>query len=329
MLVENITRQPASTADPMVRRPHAIWRGASAVPPREFLPGRSGTTQWPVWDTAAHLIVTSPERLVDARQLVDDQMVAIQAACDPSRSDSEVRAVQRADGQPVLVSALLAELVAVSLWAAWLSDGDVDPISGGVRRASDGGGIDGRTAPMPDWRSIRHNGREITVPAGLLLDLTAMARAHAADRCARLIAKRFDVGVLVGIGGDIATAGEAPAGGWGTLVRDHFGGPGVPFYLPSAALATSSAVSRRWCGGGRPPHFTAHCPGTSRPSAPSLRSVSVGAGRCTRARTLSTAALVRGHAAQGWLRDLGVAARFVAEDGEVVTTGRWPADEAA
>jgi thiamine biosynthesis lipoprotein len=144
-----------------------------------------------------------------------------------------------------------------------------------------------------------------------------------------LIAERFEVGVLVGIGGDIATAGEAPAGGWGTLVRDHFGGPGVPFYLPSAALATSSAVSRRWCGGGRPPHFTAHCPGTSRPSAPSLRSVSVGAVRCTRARTLSTAALVRGHAARGWLRDLGVAARFVAEDGEVVTTGRWPADEAA
>jgi thiamine biosynthesis lipoprotein len=60
-----------------------------------------------------------------------------------------------------------------------------------------------------------------------------------------LIYKRFEVGVLVGIGGDIATAGEAPAGGWRTLLRANPGGPGVPVRLSSTALATSSVVSRR------------------------------------------------------------------------------------
>jgi thiamine biosynthesis lipoprotein len=141
-----------------------------------------------------------------------------------------------------------------------------------------------------------------------------------------LIYKRFEIGVLVGIGGDIATAGDAPAGGWRTLVRANPVGPGVPVRLPSTAMATSSVISRQWRGGGGPLAYTL-CPGTSRSAAPVWRSVSVGAFQCTYARTLSMAALVRGHTAPDWLRDLGVSARLVAADGEVVTVGRWPADE--
>jgi thiamine biosynthesis lipoprotein len=167
---------------------------------------------------------------------------------------------------------LLAELVAVSLRAVRLSDGDVDPIADGVMRGRDqelfrtppySGGIDARKPSAPDWRSIRRDGRELTVPAGALLDLSAMARAHAVDRCAWLIYKRLKVGVLVGIGGDIATAGQPPAGGWGTWIRAN---PGVPVHLPSAALATSGAVSRRWRGSGRPLHHTLP-PGTNRSTA--------------------------------------------------------------
>jgi thiamine biosynthesis lipoprotein len=317
------------------KAPYAIWRGASGVPPRELLPDRSGTALWSVWDTTAHLIVTSPDRLVDARRLVIDQVAAIDDACNPFRHDSEVRALQRANGQPVEVSPLLAEMVAISLREARRSDGDIDPLSGGVLRDSDrelsgtpyGGGIDVRKpSAAPDWRSIRRNGRRLTVPAGALLDLSALARAHAADRCAWAIYRRFEIGVLVGIGGDIATAGQAPARGWRTMIRDTPGGPSTPVHLLSTALATSSVVSRRWSGGGRPLTY-AVCPGTSRSTAPVWRSVSVGAFRCTYARTLSMAAMMRGHAAPDWLRDLGVAARLVASDGKVVTVGPWPADE--
>jgi thiamine biosynthesis lipoprotein len=330
-------RRPAALSGDSVegKAPDGNSRGASAVSSCELLPDRSGTALWPVWDTTAHLVVTSPERLVDARRLVIDEVAAIDDACNPFRSDSEVRALQRAHGQPVRVSALLAELVAASLQAARLTDGDVDPISDDelrghgrdlLRTPPYGGGIDVRKPSAPDWRSIRRDGREVTVPAGALLDLSAVARARAADRCAWLIYKRFEVGVLVDIGGDIATAGEAPAGGWRTLLREKPGGPGVPVRLSSTALATSSVVSQRWRGGGRPLNY-AICPGTSRSAAPVWRSVSVAAFRCTHARTLSMAALVRGHAAPDWLRDLGVAARLVARDGEVVTVGRWPADE--
>ncbi|HEV7899403.1 MAG TPA: FAD:protein FMN transferase [Planosporangium sp.] len=335
-MCEDITRRAGWRGRPTEgRAPFAVWRGASALPPREFLPDRSGTAEWPMWDTAAHLIVTAPERLVEARELATELVAAVAHACDPSRPDSEVRALQEAHGHPVQVSPLLAELVALSLREARRSDGDVDPICGNMLRRSErelllaeltGGGVDRPVPRPPDWRSIRRNGREITVPAGALLDLDAMARAHAADLAAWLIYKRYEIGVLVGIGGDIATAGNPPAGGWWTLMRQSLDGPSTPVRLPFAALATSSAVSGQWRGGGRPLHY-AVCPGTSRPAAPMWRSVTVGAFRCTCARTLSTAALVRGAEAPGWLRDRGVAARLVAADGEVVTVGRWPADD--
>jgi FAD:protein FMN transferase len=318
------------------KAPYAHARDASVVPPRELLPDRSGTALWPVWDTTLHLVVTSPDRLVDARRLVIHQVAAIDDACNPLRSDSEVRALQRARDQPVRVSPLLAELVAVSLRAARLSDGDVDPIARGVVRERDQelfrtppyrGGIDAPEPPALDWRSIRQNGRQLTVPAGGPLDLSAMARAHAVDRCTRLIYKRFKVGVLVGIGGDIATAGQAPAGGWGTRIPANPGGPGIPVHLPSTALATSSAVSRRWPGDGRPLGYPVR-PETSRPDSSVWCSISVAAFECTYARALSMGAMMRGHAAPAWLRGLGVSARLVAADGAVVIVGRWPAEEA-
>jgi hypothetical protein len=41
----------------------------------------------------------------------------------------------------------------------------------------------------------------------------------------------------------------------------------------------------------------------------------------------STPDPLRGHAAPGWLRRLGVSARLVAANSEVITVGRWPANE--
>jgi thiamine biosynthesis lipoprotein len=38
----------------------------------------------------------------------------------------------------------------------------------------------------------------------------------------------------------------------------------------------------------------------------------------------STAAIIRGDAAPGWLGRLGLAARLVAESGAVLTLGGWP-----
>jgi thiamine biosynthesis lipoprotein len=54
--------------------------------------------------------------------------------------------------------------------------------------------------------------------------------------------------------------------------------------------------------------------------------VSVAAGTCTDANTASTAAIIRGASAPGWLSGLGLPARLVGQDGTIVTTAGWPGD---
>ena len=229
---------------------------------------------------------------------------------------------------------MLAELVATALLAAARTDGDVDPTLGA---ALDAAGydrditllVDGplRTflgAPEPAWRRVHLDGGTLTVPAGTRLDLGATAKAWAADRSAALVARACGTGALVALGGDIATAGPAPAGGWGVLVRDQAEDPIAPVTLAAGgALATSSTVSRTWRNGGRSAHHVLD-PRSGTPVAAVWRTVSVAAGSCVEANTLTTAAIVRGLDALPWLRSLDVPARLVGATFKVVTLGDWP-----
>jgi thiamine biosynthesis lipoprotein len=225
--------------------------------------------------------------------------------------------------------------VAVALDAAYRTGGDVSPTVGGAlvhlgydrdlallpatnRQAAP------RVSAVPNWRDVRLDGRDLTVPPGVLLDLGATAKAHAADRCARLAAVGCGTGVLVSLGGDIATAGPAPDGGWRVLVQDGPAQPGETVALPAgAALATSSTISRQWRAGGRLLHHILD-PRTCQPAPPVWRTVSVAAARCLDANTAGTAAIVRGHRALDWLRAQGLPARLVDADGRVRTLGGWP-----
>jgi thiamine biosynthesis lipoprotein len=136
-----------------------------------------------------------------------------------------------------------------------------------------------------------------------------------------LVATYCDTGVLVSLGGDIATAGDAPAGGWSVLVGDGPGEPSCTVRLTAGtALATSSTISRRWRRGGRLLHHVLD-PRTCQPAAPVWRTASVAAPSCVEANTESTAALVRGLAAPGLLR---LPARLVAANGTVHALGNWP-----
>jgi thiamine biosynthesis lipoprotein len=298
------------------------------MPLVESLPVGADTAQWTVWGTVARLVVTRPERLRAARHLVEAQLAAIDAACSRFRDDSELSRLRGT----VQVSALLADLVAAALEAARRSDGDVDPTVGGLLRRL---GYDRDFAslthslatsyvpnPAPGWTSIRLQGRQLTIPEGTELDLGATAKAWTADRCAALVAAQLDTGVMIGLGGDLATAGPAPAGGWRILVLDRPGDPDCTVAIPGgAAMATSSTVSRTWAQGAR--HHIVD-PATGLPARPVWRTVSVVAHTCIEANTLSTATVVRGRRALPWLRAHGVAARLVDAGGDVISLGGWP-----
>jgi thiamine biosynthesis lipoprotein ApbE len=197
-----------------------------------------------------------------------------------------------------------------------------------------------RTAPgapvtvraVPGWREVRLEGRTLTMPEGVQLDLGATAKAWAADRSAARIARQTGCGVLVSLGGDIAVAGSAPEGGWRIRVQDVTGSPDDPpegsyalVALCDGGLATSSTKARRWQRGGDVLHHILD-PRTSLPAEPVWRTVSVAAGTCADANAASTAAVIRGRAALGWLARLGLPSRLVDATGVVFTVAGWPED---
>jgi len=299
--------------------------------------GQAAAT-WRALGTQVRIVVTDGSQLDEARRLLEADLADVDATCSRFRDDSELCALPR-DGCPVTVSPLLAEAIGVALRAAELTGGDVDPTVGAALAAV---GYDRDFAQIketehavgvttiPGWRSVRQDGPVLTMAPGTSLDLGATAKAWAADRSAARIARHLDQGVLVSLGGDIAVAGPAPAGGWTIRVQDVTGdpddepdGPYTLVAIRDGGLATSSITARRWRRGGDVLHHILD-PRTGLPAAPVWRTVSVTAGTCADANAASTAAIIRGRAAPSWLAVNGLPARLVDVKGLVLTTGGWP-----
>jgi thiamine biosynthesis lipoprotein len=82
---------------------------------------------------------------------------------------------------------------------------------------------------------------------------------------------------------------------------------------------------RRWRSGEETVHHVLD-PATGRPADGGWRTVSVAAATCLDANIASTAAIVRGPRAIGWLDSLGLPGRLVSDDGRVVRVAGWTAD---
>ena len=311
--------------------------------------GTTGIRSFPALGTLASVLVTELDRLGQAARLLDAELRAIDHACSRFRGDSELWRVNHAGGHPVQVSPLLAEALATALMVAAATDGDVDPTCGqalvrlgydqdfAVARR-DTSALTQPPAPAAGWRTVELDQARgvVRVPAGVMLDLGATAKALAADRAAVAIAAITGCGVLVNLGGDIRVAGRPPPGGWRVGIRDNVeftpddsgGEPSQAIVISDSGLATSSTGVRSWQRGGiRLHHIIA--PRTGLPVESCWRAASVAAATCVDANAASTAAILRGEAAPEWLDRLRLPARLVHRDGTAVTIGRWPPDPAS
>jgi FAD:protein FMN transferase len=309
--------------------------------------------QWPALGTTARVVVTDPAALDAAQAIVIDELAQLDLACSRFRSDSEIARLAARGNSWTAVSELLADALACALDVARVTDGDVDPTMGtdlsrlgydrdfGEIKKASGTGADNAVIPLTyrlvyrtTWHDVEldHAGRRVRVPAGLVLDLGATAKAWCADRCATRIFRELGVGVLVSLGGDIATAGTGPDGGWVVRVQDlpdtTTGPHAVVVLRDGCAVATSSTISRTWQRGTSRMHHILD-PATRRPAVPIWRTVTAVASSCVDANAATTAAIVRGRAAEPWLASRGVAARLVDHDGRVHTLGGWPSEAAA
>jgi FAD:protein FMN transferase len=298
------------------------------------------TREWEQWSTTCRLVVAVPETLTAATAIVDDVLAEVDRACSRFRPDSELLTLTRdADGWSEL-SPMLADLMDAALDAARHSHGAVDPTIGStlvdlgydrdITELRDDSASRVRVVRRPaGWRSLRLEGNRLWMPAGTQLDLGATAKAVAADLCARAVADELGTGVLVSLGGDIATAGTGPAGGWQVTVQDlPTDVPQQITLLDGAAVATSSTARRTWLRNGMPMHHLVD-PATALPAAGPWRSVTVVATSCARANTAATAALVKGDDAVAWLHHSSLPARLVSHTGSLATLNQWPKDLAA
>ena len=114
-------------------------------------------------------------------------------------------------------------------------------------------------------------------------------------------------------GGDVAVRGaldvEVPGGG---SVR-----------VTDSGLATSGSSRRRWVRGGAPQHHLLD-PRTGRPARSRWSDVTVCAATCAAADVAAKTAFLLSDDGPGWIEERTLAAQFLAESGELVSTSRWP-----
>jgi thiamine biosynthesis lipoprotein len=300
----------------------------------------AGTATFPALGTTATVLVDDVDALSRARDTVASEIRAFDEACSRFRADSDLSRVNAAAGRSVRVSRLCIEAIDVALAAAAATDGLVDPTVGAAVRVL---GYDRDFASMtlagpplrvsvgsvPGWQAVEvdHGSQSVRVPPGVELDLGATAKALCADRAADAAHAATETGVVVGLGGDIAIAGDAPEAGWIVRVTDDHAAEsgGQIVSVRAGGIATSGTTRRTWTRGEVRLHHLVD-PRTGSSANGGWRTVSVAAASCVDANIASTAGIVLGASAIEWLSARDLAARLVARDGRVAVVGGWPAE---
>src|SRR5579872_4775544 len=204
--------------------------------------------------TDARVALWPPDGLAAALGAVDAEIGLLDLQASRFRADSEVSRIAGSRRRAHEVTPGLAEAVQVALAAARWTGGLVDPTVGGALSAlgydrdfasiaavpgpRTGTGTLPVPGPVPGWRSVRLDGCLLRLPAGICLDLGATAKGLGADRAAAAAWRALGGGgVLVSLGGDIAIAGQPPAGGWPVAIADSsLADPGPAGEAPAAQV---------------------------------------------------------------------------------------------
>lgn len=269
------------------------------------------SSEWTVWDTRCRLVVTDPWAMHRARELLEEQVIAVDRVLRPRRRGR--RAVHR-DGCPPLpgteLTGLFGRRAARSVQPSRFPYGlaaappDVDvhqPAPGPAQSA-----LDAAAARR----------------AGMRLEPAPSLRARVAQRCAELVAEELSCGALVAFGNDVATSGLAPAGGWRVELRDEPGAPSTVVAVDGGAICQLGLARRR--------RRAAPCPVvvplTGRTVVPVWRSITVAAADAPTASAACTSALLKGPEAAAWLTARGLPALLVDVDGRQHAVDRWPGE---
>ncbi len=300
----------------------------------------TGTATWRALGTYVHLSTAKESSLERACRVAMRLLADVDRTCSRFRTDSDLVRANAAAGSWTNVDPMLVQAISAAMDAAAQTDGLVDPTLGHSLEAVGydrdialipAASADPAGLPVPArfgaWREILLDpAGAVRVPRGCALDLGATAKAWAADLIANSIAAESDSTTVISLGGDLAVAG--PGEGWPVVISetiDNLAGVEI-VHLPYGGLATSSTAARRWIRGGVTRHHLLD-PRTGEPTSGRWRTVTATGATCVAANTASTAAIVLGDSAVGWLTAQDIPARLVDTQGMIIRTARWPQPE--
>jgi thiamine biosynthesis lipoprotein len=298
------------------------------------LEGRSMGTSWSV-----RLVGPAKDYRPEPVALaIQRELDAVVAQMSPWEGDSDIsRFNHAAAGSWHELPSAFFEVLSYALEVARDSGGACDPSAGALVNAW-GFGPHGRhgepgfeppssaaieaARAVSGWQRLDVDApaRRVRQPGGMQLDLSAIAKGHAVDRVAAMLARRFGFDdSLVEVGGELRGSGIKPDGQpWWVVLEtppqavDDDGAVQTRVALHGLSVATSGDYRRFFTrGDSRYPHTID--PRTGWPIAHGLALVTVLHESCMAADALSTALTVLGwDEGLAWAEQRGIAALFVA-----------------
>ena len=266
---------------------------------------------------------------------IPTQLGALEAELSATREDSDIFRIDRAEGQPVEVRASVSELLSDALELCRITGGALDitaypavkawGFTTGEHRVPDEEELAALAAKI-DYAAVGSDGPTVTLPAGMELDVGAVAKGYAGDLLAYNVRDNNLSSALLDLGqSTIVAIGTKPGGKpWRIGIRDPAGESYLAVVeLTDMSLGTSGGYQRYFEEDGVV-YWHILDPDTAAPARSGLASVTVVAPSALLCDGLSTALFVMGleEGAQFW-RDhpeLEFDALFITEEGQILYT---------
>jgi len=229
------------------------------------------------------------------------------------RKGNIIDQINRSKGKVLQVDAETSQLLDFSQRCYEMSEGMFDITSGVLRRIWKFGKNDrvptqeqiDKILPLIGWDKVSWSSPKIQLPQGMEIDLGGIGKEYAVDRILRLLQERFEVGLLVNLGGDTAVGGRRKGDlPWNIGIENmnHNDATHKVIHVRQGAVATSGNSQRFLLKEGkRYSHIINPRTGWSAENAP--YSVTVASGTCTEAGLLSTLAMLHGEQAESFLKE--------------------------
>lgn len=175
---------------------------------------------------------------------------------------------------------------------------------------------------IPDWRGIRVQGRTVTLPAHLHVDVAGVAKGWIAQQLVTQMAST-NPALLVQLGGDVVVS--APINDPWCIAIDHPFDPAPVAHIALAegAVMTSSVYRRRWQRANRPVHHIID-PRSGSPAQSDVATATVIAADAAYAEAGAKVAVILGvHDGLAWLSARGLPALIIDHAGTVHANPEW------